>query len=88
MPHRAPGSPRRGPRQFLSGRPITYYRPTGDPGVRHLIDNGFQAFNAGRIAEACQIFTNKMLRPESDTTIGLTLAGALTPLPSPSSPRP
>ena len=33
MPHRAPGSPARGPRQFLSGRPIKYYRPTGNPAI-------------------------------------------------------
>ena len=79
MPHRAPGSPRRGPRQYLTGKPITYYRPTGNPGVRTLIDQGFQAFNAGRLSEACQIFAGKMLAPENDTMIGLTMAGALTP---------
>jgi deoxyhypusine synthase len=44
-----------------------------------LIDDGFQAFNAGRLSEACHIFTDKMLAPENDTTIGLTVAGALTP---------
>ena len=43
------------------------------------IDGGFQAFNAGRLSEACHIFTDKMLAPENDTTIGLTVAGALTP---------
>jgi deoxyhypusine synthase len=79
MPHRAPGAPRRGPRQYLTGRPITYYRPTGDPGVRNLIEHGFQAFNAGRLHEACQIFAGRMLAPKHDTTIGLTIAGALTP---------
>jgi deoxyhypusine synthase len=47
--------------------------------VRALIDGGFQAFNAGRLSEACHIFADKMLAPESDTTIGLTIAGALTP---------
>jgi deoxyhypusine synthase len=47
--------------------------------VRALIDGGFQAFNAGRLSEACHIFTDKMLDPEHDTTIGLTVAGALTP---------
>ena len=79
MPHRAPGSPARGPRQYLSGRPITYYRPTGDPAVRHLIQHGFQAFNAGRLSEACEIFAGKMLAPKNNTTIGLTIAGAMTP---------
>src|ERR1700737_1206848 len=32
-----------------------------------------------RRAGARQIFTDKMLDPESDTTIGLTIAGAMTP---------
>jgi deoxyhypusine synthase len=79
VPHRAPGSPRRGPKPYLTGRPITYYRPTGDPAIRHLIDHGFQAFNAGRLSEACHIFVDKMLARENDTTIGLTIAGAMTP---------
>jgi deoxyhypusine synthase len=79
LPHRAPGSPEHSREKSLSGRPITYYRPTGNSGIRHLIDNGFQAFNAGRLSEACQIFADKMLAPESDTTIGLTVAGAMTP---------
>ena len=39
--------------QFLSGKPIRYYRPKGSPEIRHLIDEGFQAFNAGRLSEAC-----------------------------------
>ena len=78
MPHRAPGSPGHS-KQFLSGKPIRYYRPTGSPEIRRLIDEGFQAFNAGRLSEACQIFAEKMLAPENDTTIGLTVAGALTP---------
>jgi deoxyhypusine synthase len=79
LPHRAPGSPGLSRKPFLSGKPIKYYRPTGSSQVKHLIDEGFQAFNAGRLSEACQIFSEKMLAPESDTTIGLTVAGALTP---------
>ena len=79
MPHRAPGAPGHQPGPYLSGRPITYYRPRGSAEVRHLIDGGFQAFNAGRLSEACHIFTDKMLDPANDTTIGLTVAGALTP---------
>src|SRR5207247_10424100 len=63
----------------LSGKPIASYRPTGSPEVRRLIDNGFQAFNAARLSEACQIFTDRMLAPEHETTIGLTIAGAMTP---------
>jgi deoxyhypusine synthase len=79
VPHRAPGAPGQTPSQYLKGRPIRYYRPKGSGDVRHLIDGGFQAFNAGRLSEACHIFTEKMLHPANDTTIGLTIAGALTP---------
>jgi deoxyhypusine synthase len=79
LPYRVPGTPGHSRKQFLSGKPIKYYRPTGSPDIRHLIDNGFQAFNGGRLSEACQIFADKMLAPEHDTTIGLTMAGAMTP---------
>lgn len=79
MPHRAPGAPASAVSRHLSGRPIRYYQPRGSADVRALIDGGFQAFNAGRLSEACRIFTDKMLDPASDTTIGLTIAGALTP---------
>ncbi len=93
MPHRAPGSdtppsteraagtpsPGHSREGFLSGKPIRYYRPRGGAEIRHLIDEGFQAFNAGRLSEACRIFAEKMLDPAHDTTIGLTMAGAMTP---------
>lgn len=79
MPHRAPGSSGRSAQRYLTGEPIRYYRPQGSAEVRRLIDHGFQAFNAGRLSEACRIFSDKMLAPSSDTTIGLTVAGALTP---------
>jgi hypothetical protein len=45
---------------YLSGRPIRYYRPHGSADVRRLIDDGFQAFNAARLGEACRIFADKM----------------------------
>jgi deoxyhypusine synthase len=79
MPHRAPGSSHRAPKSFLSGRAIRYYRPRGSADIRRLIDDGFQAFNAARLGEACRIYTDKMLAKSPDTTIGLTIAGALTP---------
>src|SRR5580765_1967728 len=79
LPHRAPGSPGHSRQSFLSGKPIRYYRPTGSREVARLVDDGFQAFNAGRLSEACKIFAEKMLAPENDTTIGLTIAGAMTP---------
>ncbi len=42
-----------------------------------LIDKTFLAYNAGRLREACQIFTHKML--EDDVLVGMSLTGALTP---------
>ena len=78
MPHRKPGAPDTKP-GYLNGTPIRYYRPRGSDEVRRLIDDGFQAFNAGRLSEACHIFTDRMLDPAHDTTIGMTIAGALTP---------
>ena len=79
MPHRAPGAPGHSRQNFLSGKPIRYYRPRGSDDIRQLIDEGFQAFNAARLGEACRIFTDKMLDPGHDTTIALTIAGAMTP---------
>src|SRR6476619_885125 len=78
VPHRAPGSPGHS-KDYLTGKAIRYYRPRGSAEIRQLIDGGFQAFNAGRLSEACHIFAEKMLAPEHETTIGLTVAGALTP---------
>src|SRR3984885_13909403 len=79
MPHRAPGATGTSRQQHLSGKPIRYYRQRGSADIHHLIDEGFQAFNAARLGEACRIFADKMLLPEHDTTIGLSVAGALTP---------
>jgi deoxyhypusine synthase len=42
-----------------------------------LIEETFLAYNAGRLREACRLFTRKMLEP--DVTVGLSITGALTP---------
>lgn len=49
------------------------------PGMRvaDLIDGTFKAYNGGRLAEACRLFTEKMLAKNG--LVGLTLTGALTP---------
>ena len=52
-----------GQQQFLSGAPIRYYRPRGSAEVRQLIDDGFQAFNAGRLSEACHVYAEPDARP-------------------------
>ena len=44
MPHRAPGAPGKRPGNYLSGKPITYYRPTGSAEVRNLLEHGFQTW--------------------------------------------
>jgi deoxyhypusine synthase len=62
---------------FLRGARIDPRPIQGDETVGELIENAFQAYNAGRLREACQLFTEKMLQP--DVTVGLTLTGALTP---------
>jgi len=80
VPHRTKKPPGRvSTTRHLGGEPIRYYRPRGSAAVRKLVDEGFQAFNAGRLSEACHVFADKMLDPANDTTIGLTMAGALTP---------
>ncbi len=79
MPHRAPGAPEPSSKNYLAGKPIRYYRPRGSVELRTMIDEGFQAFNAARLSEACRIYTEKMLHPDNNTTIALTVAGAMTP---------
>ena len=65
MPYRAPRARRALAGEFLSGKPIRYYRPKGSQEMRRLVDEGFQAFNAGRLSEACEIFSDKMLDPST-----------------------
>jgi deoxyhypusine synthase len=63
--------------RFLRGQRIDPRRIDGKETVTDLIDGTFLAYNAARLREACQLFTQKMLEP--DVTIGMTLTGALTP---------
>jgi deoxyhypusine synthase len=63
--------------RFLRGARIAPRRIDGSETVEQLIDGTFQAYNSGRLREAAQLFTDKML--EKDVTIGMTLTGALTP---------
>ena len=60
------------------------HRPKIDPrpidpkwSVAELIDDSFNAYNAARLREACQLFTQRIL--EDDVTVGLSISGALTP---------
>jgi deoxyhypusine synthase len=62
---------------FLKGRRIDPRPIAADTGLAELIDETFLAYNAARLREACQLFTQKMLEP--DVTVGVSLTGALTP---------
>ena len=62
---------------YLRGKRIDPAAITGSETVADLIDNAFLAYNAGRLKEACQLFTLKMLAP--DATVAMSLTGALTP---------
>ena len=63
--------------RFLRGQRIEPRRIDGTERVAELIEGTFLAYNAARLREACQLFTQKMLEP--DVTVGLSLTGALTP---------
>ena len=63
--------------RFLRGGKIDPRRIDGRETVVDLVEGTFLAYNAARLREACQLFTQKML--EADVTVGMTLTGALTP---------
>jgi deoxyhypusine synthase len=62
---------------YLSGPRIDPRPITGRETVPDLIDNAFLAYNAGRLREACRLFTEKMLADGG--TVGMSLTGAMTP---------
>src|SRR5438876_3972491 len=64
---------------FLSGPQIIPRRITPGMTIVELIDQQFQAYNSARLSEAAHLYAEEMLVPEKDVTIGLTMAGALTP---------
>lgn len=68
-----------GQNEYLSGAQILPRRVRPDMTVAELIDEQFQAYNAARLNEAARLYAEEMLNPEKDVTIGLTMAGALTP---------
>jgi deoxyhypusine synthase len=63
--------------RFLRGQRIDPRRIDGRETTADLIEGTFLAYNAARLREGCQLFTQKMLEP--DVTVGLTITGALTP---------
>jgi deoxyhypusine synthase len=62
---------------YLGGKPIGIAPIPKDVSITELVDSYFQAYNAGRLREACHLLVEKMLN--SDVTVGMSLTGALTP---------
>jgi len=62
---------------YLSGRRILPKPITGREKFVDLVDETFLAYNAARLREGCELFATKMLA--RDVTVGMSLAGALTP---------
>ncbi|MBI4026692.1 MAG: hypothetical protein HY360_17040, partial [Verrucomicrobia bacterium] len=73
-PHKFP----KGKAQYLRGKRILPKPITGKEKLPDLIDNVFLAYNAARLHEACDLFSTRMLAGQT-TTIGVSVAGALTP---------
>ncbi|MBI1803952.1 MAG: deoxyhypusine synthase [Ignavibacteriae bacterium] len=64
-------------RRFLKGSKIVPKPIPRSISITQLVDEYFQAYNAGRLREAAQLLTKKML--SRDTTVGMSITGALTP---------
>jgi deoxyhypusine synthase len=62
---------------YLSGMAIEPQAVRGDMTAADLVDTAFMAYNGRRLREACRLFVEKMLAP--DTVVGMSLTGALTP---------
>ncbi len=63
--------------KYLSGRRIQPKGITGKEKLSDLVAGAFLAYNSARLREGCELYTTKMLEP--DVTVGMSLAGALTP---------
>ncbi len=72
-----PGEPHKPFLHRISHKRIDPPPLAGDTPLPRLIEEAFLSYNAGRLREACRLFSSKMLA--DDTTVGLSLSGALTP---------
>src|SRR4030042_6440214 len=68
-----------GKNSFLSGKKSTPKKIKKGLKVSELIQDFYQAYNSARLNEACRLLVEKILDPKKDVTVGLTLAGAITP---------
>jgi deoxyhypusine synthase len=64
-------------KNFLSGKSISPEPISAGISLADLVDKTFLAYNAARLREGCQLFTQKMLG--ENVTVGMSLTGALTP---------
>ncbi len=64
-------------KKYLSGKRILPKPITGKEKLSDLMEETFLAYNGARLKEGCNLFIDKMLKP--DVTVGMSLAGALTP---------
>jgi deoxyhypusine synthase len=62
---------------FLKGKSIVPNAIPANVKVVELVENYFHAYNAGRLREGCELFTEKML--VNNSVVGMSITGALTP---------
>src|SRR5512138_2834182 len=74
MKQRKAGCP--GRLKYLAGKRILPKPISAKTGIEQLIDN-MDAYNGGRLRAACQLLKEKYSK--KDVTVGMSLAGALTP---------
>jgi deoxyhypusine synthase len=74
MKHEKPNCP--GKQKYLSGKRILPKPLSKETDIVQLIDN-IDAYNGGRLRAACQLLRDRYSK--DDVTVGLSLAGALTP---------
>jgi len=65
-----------GKEKYLSGKRVLPQPITTSSSIENIIDN-MDAYNGGRLRAACQLLREKY--SQEDVTIGLSIAGALTP---------
>ncbi|MBN2591755.1 MAG: deoxyhypusine synthase [Sedimentisphaerales bacterium] len=63
--------------KYLSGKRILPKPITKDYSVSDLINNAFNAYNSGRIKDAAELIVKEYSK--ENVTVGMSLAGALTP---------
>jgi len=63
--------------RFLHGQRIEPPAIDANISIVDLVDKTFNAYNAARFREACQLFAERILA--DDVTVGMSISGAMTP---------